>query len=139
MENEKQAGKPKRFGRRLFRRIILVVVIALLGLFAFFYWGIYERGVMAGKVLRISERGIIFKTYEGKISLESFGSLKGTSPIAEVYDFSVGKKDLELIKQIENAALTGERVSLHYIKRYRSFPWRGSTKVFVVSLERQLE
>ena len=47
---------------------------------------------MAGKVLRISEKGVAFKTYEGKINLETFGALKGASPIAESFDFSVEKR-----------------------------------------------
>ncbi len=91
---------------------------------------------MAGKILRISEKGVIFKTYEGKLSLESFGALKGTSPIAETFDFSVQRKEKDIIKELEDVALTGERVNLHFIKRYMAFPWRGNTKYFAVKIER---
>ena len=37
------------------------------------YWATYEEGVMAGKVLRVSEKGMIFKTFEGKINLKPSG------------------------------------------------------------------
>ena len=121
---------------RLIKRIIILLFILFLGFLAFAYWGTYEKGVMAGKVLRISEKGIIFKTYEGKLNLDTFGALKGASPIAESFDFSVERKQAEVIKQLEEAALSGERVNLHYIKRYMAFPWRGNTKYFAVQVER---
>lgn len=113
--------------------IVLIAVIAG----SFLYWGVYEEGIMAGKVLRISQKGILFKTYEGKISLESFGALKGVSPVAETFDFSVEKSETETIKSLEEVALSGERVNLHFIKRYWSFPWRGETKYFIVRVEKR--
>jgi hypothetical protein len=121
---------------KIIKRIIIIILVLFLGFCAFTYWGIYERGVMAGKILRISEKGVIFKTYEGKLSLESFGALKGTSPIAETFDFSVQRKEKDIIKELEDVALTGERVNLHFIKRYMAFPWRGNTKYFAVKIER---
>ena len=121
---------------KIIKRILLVAFILFLGFCAFTYWGKYEEGVMAGKVLRISQKGVIFKTYEGKLSLESFGALKGTSPIAETFDFSVERNEKEVIKQLEEVALTGERINLHFYKRYMSFPWRGNTKYFASKIER---
>jgi len=121
---------------KIIKRILILVFVLFLGFCAFTYWGKYEEGVMAGKVLRISQKGVIFKTYEGKLNLETFGALKGTSPIAETFDFSVEKKEKEVIKQLEEAALSGERVNLHFYKRYMAFPWRGNTKYFAVQVER---
>lgn len=103
---------------------------------AFFYWGTYESGVMAGKVLSITQRGMIFKTYEGKMSIESLGSLKGVSPIAETRDFSVEKSETEVIKMLQEVALSGERVNLHFIRRYWRYPWRGETKYFIIRVEK---
>ena len=91
---------------------------------------------MAGKILRISEKGVIFKTFEGKINLETFGALKGTSPIAESFDFSIEKGDKELIQKLQDVALSGERVNLHYIKRPAHFFWRGDTRYFATSVDR---
>jgi hypothetical protein len=101
------------------------------------YWGTYDDGVMAGKILRISERGVLFKTYEGKINLETFGALRGASPIAESFDFSVEKSETELIKELQTVALSGERINLYFKKRYARFPWRGETKYFATRVERQ--
>ena len=91
---------------------------------------------MAGKVIRITEKGVIFKTYEGKLNLETFGALKGASPIAESFDFSVEKGDAEIIKALEEVSLSGERVNLHFVKRYTAFFWRGDTRYFITSVER---
>ncbi|RPH33293.1 MAG: 6-phosphogluconate dehydrogenase [Bacteroidales bacterium] len=117
-------------------RFLIIALIAFIAIAAFMYWGTYEEGVMAGKVLRISKKGVIFKTYEGKLNLETFGALKGASPIAESFDFSVEGSNKELIKQLEEVALSGERVNLHYKKRYMSFSWRGNTKYFATMVER---
>lgn len=100
------------------------------------YWGTYEDGVMAGKILRVSEKGVMFKTYEGKINLETFGALRGASPIAESFDFSVERGDENLVKELETVSLSGERVNLYFVKRYIAFPWRGDTKYFATRVER---
>lgn len=136
METENFAQKAKRVAINTTKKVLLILTILLIGIFAFFYWGKYESGIMAGKVLRISQKGFIFKTYEGKLNLETFGALKGTSPIAESFDFSVEGSDTAVINQLEQVSLSGERVNLYFIKRYMTFPWRGESKYFVTQVER---
>lgn len=126
----------KHTARKVVRIIVATVVIVGIATFCFMYWATYENGVMAGKVLRISVKGVMFKTYEGKINLETFGALKGTSPISESFDFSVEKSEKDLIKELEQVALSGERVNLYFVKRYAVFPWRGDTKYFATRVER---
>ncbi len=119
-----------------FRNLLILILVILIGFFAFMYFGIYDEGVRAGTVLRISKKGIVFKTYEGQLNLESFGALKGTTPFAETFDFSVAKKNPEVVRELEAVALSGERVNLHYVKRYMGFPWRGETRYFITQVER---
>lgn len=121
---------------KIIKRLLLALLVVLLIFIAFSYWGVYESGVMAGKVLRITQKGVVFKTYEGKLDLETFGALKGTSPIASTFDFSVESKEKEVVKQLESVSLSGERVNLHFKKRYMKFPWRGDTKYFITEVER---
>lgn len=121
--------------RKIIRWTIVLVVLGTVGIVSFFYFAVYEDGVMAGRVLSVTQRGMLFKTYEGKLSVESFGSLKGVSPIAETRDFSVESKEQEVIKELEKVAASGERVNLRFIRRYRTFPWRGETKYFVTKVE----
>jgi hypothetical protein len=129
------AHRVKRTSIKIFRIIIISLIVIGIGVFCFYYWGVYDRGVMAGKVLRISKKGVVFKTYEGKINLETFGALKGTSPIAESFDFSVEGDEDALIKKLEEVSLSGERINLHFVKRYAIFPWRGDTKYFATAVE----
>jgi hypothetical protein len=135
-----QNQSPVRKKRHLFRNLLIVVLLLLIGAFTFMYFGIYDEGVRAGNVIRVSKKGVIFKTYEGQLNLQSFGALKGSAtPFSETFDFSVANNKPEVVRELEAVALTGERVNLHYIKRYNVFPWRGETKYFIVSVEREGE
>lgn len=136
MENQSFVHKIMSTTKKIVKRILILGLVIGLAVCAFFYWATYESGVMAGKVLRISEKGMIFKTHEGKLNLETFGALKGTSPIAESFDFSVESTETEVLKHLEEVALSGERVNLYFVKRYITFPWRGDTKYFITKVER---
>lgn len=136
MQPESTLGKLKKGTMRFFKRLLIIVVVIAIGVIAIGYFGVYDEGVRAGIVLRLSKKGVIFKTYEGQLNLQTFGALKGTSPIAESFDFSVESDDKEVIQELEAVALSGERVNLHYVKRYWIFPWRGDTKYFVTKVER---
>ncbi len=121
---------------KFLKRFLLVTILLGIGVLCFMYWGVYERGVMAGKVLRVTEKGLLFKTHEGKISLDTFGALKGASPIAETFDFSITSDQTEVLQLLQEVSLSGERVNLVFIKRYMRFPWRGDTRYFVIGVER---
>ncbi len=136
MATSNQNPSPIKKKRHLFRNLVIIVLLALIGVFTLLYFGIYDEGVRAGTVVRVSKKGIIFKTYEGQLNLQSFGALKGASTFAETFDFSVANDKPEVIRELEVVALSGERVNLHYIKRYNIFPWRGDTKYFIISVER---
>jgi hypothetical protein len=122
--------------KKILRWSLILFLTGFFGLYSFYYFAVYEEGVMAGRVLSITQRGMIFKTYEGKLSVESFGSLKGVSPIAETRDFSVDSDEPAVIQHLEKAAAGGDRVNLRFIRRYRAFPWRGETTYFVIGVEK---
>jgi hypothetical protein len=136
MNEENLGQKAIRKTKSFLKKFLLFVVVAAIAVFSFMYWATYESGVMAGKVIRVSEKGVLFKTFEGKLNLETFGALKGTSPIAESFDFSVEKSETEIVTTLQEVALSGERVNLYFKKRYMQFPWRGETKIFVTKVER---
>jgi hypothetical protein len=132
MEQQTFGAKMKSILKKIMWGIIIILVLGV----AYIYWGVFEEGVMAGKVIRVSQKGVLFKTFEGKINLGTFGALKGVNPIAESFDFSVEKDEEEVISQLQAVALSGENINLHFIKRYVAFPWRGDTKYFAVKVER---
>lgn len=138
MPDIKSQTNPRKKGH-FFRNLLIILLVVVAGSLTFLYFGIYDEGVRAGNVVRISKKGVVFKTYEGQLNLQSFGALKGASPFAETFDFSVEKSKPEVVRELEAVALSGERVNLHYVKRYTVFPWRGGTKYFITSVEREGE
>jgi hypothetical protein len=114
---------------------ILVIVITV---FSFLYFGTFSEGVRAGIIMKISKRGLVFKTWEGQMNLQTFGAIKDPSNIiSETFTFSIDGNDKELLEKLNSAALSGQRVNLIYIERYVGIPWRGDTKVFAVDVEMQ--
>jgi hypothetical protein len=136
MEDQSFGSNVKKTAKKIVKVIFITALIAGIIIFSFMYWGVYDEGVRAGTVLRISKKGIIFKTYEGQLNLQTFGALKGVSPIMEAFDFSVESSNDQVLKDLETVALSGERVNLHYVKRYAKFPWRGETMYFITKVER---
>jgi hypothetical protein len=137
MENQSFGHSVKKTVFKILKIVIALAIVTGLIIFSFKYWAVHDEGVRAGTVLRISKKGILFKTYEGQLNLQTFGALKGSpSPIMESFDFSVESSDEQVIKDLESVALSGERVNLRYIKRYSIFPWRGDTKYFITKVER---
>jgi len=134
MNTETFGQRVKRTTRKVVRIVIISAIVIGIIAFSIAYWGVYDDGVRAGTILRISKRGVVFKTYEGQIDIGTFGGLKNVNPIAQTFDFSV--EDDQVVKDLQTVALTGERVNLHYIKRYVGFPWRGDTRYFAIKVER---
>ena len=136
MEDQSFGSRVKRTTKKVVKIIVATALVVGAIIFSVMYWGIYDEGVRAGNVLRLSKKGMLFKTYEGQLNLQTFGALKGANPIMEAFDFSVEEEEEQVLKDLEAVALSGERVNLHYIKRYSTFPWRGDTKYFVTKVER---
>ena len=93
----------------------------------------YSVGSRAGELIKISEKGVVFKTYEGQVSL---GGLTMTNKgddanIGNVWDFSV--TDQEVFERMDK--LRGKKVILTYKEKYRSLPWRGDTKYLVTDVQ----
>ncbi|SEQ52448.1 hypothetical protein SAMN05421824_1887 [Hyunsoonleella jejuensis] len=105
-----------------------LLLIAALGLayFAFIYFVDYSEGVRSGDLVKFSHRGVIFKTWEGKLS-------QGVSEELQ-FNFSVEKGDKDVIEDLQN--LQGSFVKLTYIERYQTFFWLGDTKYFIKKVEK---
>ncbi len=118
------------------KRILIALLLGAIAVFSFSYWGSYSEGVRSGMVVKISKKGFIFKTYEGQLNLQTFGANKSPNLVSESFEFSVEHDREDIIKTLEDASLSGERVSLKYVERLVKFPWRGDTKYFVIEVER---
>ena len=108
-------------------KIVGVVALVLLGVFAFFYFANYSTGTRAGTVMKVSKKGVLIKTYEGMLDI-------GT--INDPWEFSVESGDTEVLRPLESAQSSGERVQLHYREKFAKFFWLGDTPYFVTQVDR---
>ncbi len=111
--------------KKAFLTIVLVLGLLLLALYAFIYYVPYSEGVRSGELIKISNKGVIFKTWEGQISQGISG--------AQIFEFSVMDDRPEVIEQLKE--YQGEYVKLEYVERYATFPWLGDTKYFIQTVK----
>jgi hypothetical protein len=131
-----KAQSAKSGAKKFMRRLLVIVILIFIAVMLFFYYGVYSTGVRAGVILKVSSKGAIFKTYEGQLDLLSFGAVKSDNQLSQTFEFSIYKDDNDLIRELEEVALSGERVRLRYEEKYVTLPWRGDTKYFCVGVER---
>ncbi|MFT4645780.1 MAG: hypothetical protein ACI8ZX_002199 [Planctomycetota bacterium] len=105
---------------------ILVIGVLLYAIYyAFIYFVPFSEGYRAGELIKISNKGVIFKTWEGEIS-------QGVSE-AQIFEFSVQDNEETAIALLKD--MQGQQVKLTYIERYATFPWLGDTKYYVTKVE----
>ncbi|MFD1315015.1 6-phosphogluconate dehydrogenase [Namhaeicola litoreus] len=105
---------------------LIVGILVLLGYFLFVYYVPYSEGYRSGELVKISNRGVVFKTWEGRLS-------QGVSE-SQHFDFSVEEKEKVVLEQLKE--LQGHHVKLTYIERFGTFPWMGDTKYYITSVEK---
>ncbi|MFN3588489.1 MAG: hypothetical protein ACK4UP_03840 [Spirosomataceae bacterium] len=114
-----------------FKLFLLVFVAVLIGIFWYVTVGHYSSGSRAGTVSKLSERGYVFKTYEGVLNEGGFSGETGSLQ-ARYWDFSA--KEEEVVEKLQRAMASGERVTLKYNEKFFQFPWNGDTKYFVTDV-----
>jgi len=96
----------------------------------------YSEGYRVGKVIKLSNKGYLFKTWEGTLD---FGYLQ-TDPqggvATRIWDFSVAPGDDQVRKDIDAAIAGDYKVKLHYREKYVRLFWRGDTNHFVFKVEK---
>lgn len=112
------------------KKIIWSVVLILLVAFAgFIYWRFYfvlAEGTQAGTLNIFQKKGILFKTYEGKIILSGFKA----NVQSNEFSFSVTKQHVaDQLLQV-----SGREVNVHYTQYFGSLPWRGMQNYIVDSI-----
>ena len=115
----------------MLRKIILYVVL-FLGIFTaiyfvFLYNATYSEGLRSGELIKFSNKGVVFKTWEGELSQGLSGN--------KIFSFSVLDNDTQVIEDLKK--LQGQYVKATYVERYRTFPWWGETRYFVTKVEKE--
>lgn len=73
----------------------------------------YSEGDRAGVVSKLSNKGLIYKSWEGQLNL---GGTTNTTDgiVASTWEFTV--VDPTLVPKIQEAMSSGKRVNLHYVQ-----------------------
>jgi hypothetical protein len=113
----------------------LVIILALSGFVYWKYFFTYSAGYRSGLLQKFSHKGTIFKTYEGEMILSSIRSNANVPIASEKFLFSVSNE--QIAKQME--LMQGQMVTVHYLNKNGTLPWRGDTPYIVdsVKLENQ--
>ncbi len=109
----------------------LGIVILALGIFMYvrFYY-VFGTGVKAGELNYLVYKGVVFKTYEGKLIQSGFRADRPGGLQSNQFEFSV--VDKEIAEQLMISS--GKNVQLHYKEYFGKLPWRGYTKFIVDSI-----
>ena len=111
--------------KKVIALILFVILVATTAYYSVVYYLHFSEGYRAGELIKISHKGVIFKTWEGEIS-------QGVSE-SQRFVFSVEEKETEVIEKLKH--LQGKQVNLTYIERFGTFPWLGDTKYFVTKVD----
>ncbi len=126
----------------MFKKILLwLLFIAIAGTTLFFTFVIYvnySEGKRAGEVIKLSQKGVLFKTYEGQLNTGGFSEGDGDIT-SSIWHFSVRKSDKEVLQAIDDAIDGGYRVKMYYHEKYVKLFFLGDTKYFVYKVERVVE
>lgn len=103
--------------KKFFRYLIVFILLALA---PFIYWRYYYTvadGTQAGSLNVFQKKGILFKTYEGKLIQSGFKANIQSN------EFSFSVTDPTLADKLMQ--LSGKELNLHYKQYLGTLPWRG--------------
>ena len=134
MENsEEQIVNPKK---SKWKKRILILFISLIVIFIIYVLicGItYSSGARTGVVIKVSNKGYLFKTYEGELNLGGISEGDGTIMPTRIWVFSVPRNDTAVYNTIIRTQ--GKHVRLYYREVLKRFFWQGDTPYFVTKVE----
>ena len=125
----KEYKSPKRKSK--VKLYIMLFLIVALGVFIFVrYYFVFGTGVKSGELNYLVHKGVVFKTYEGKLIQSGFRADKPEGFQSNQFEFSVADKTVAEKLMLSS----GKNVELHYKEYFAAIPWRGFTKFIVDSI-----
>ncbi len=116
----------KKFG--VAATVLLVIAFAIFFYFRFYF--VFGEGVKSGELNYVVYKGVVFKTYEGKLIQSGIRSKTAGSIQSYEFEFSVDNEELARKLMLQG----GKTVELHYKEYFGALPWRGFTKFVVDSI-----
>lgn len=114
-----------------FLGIFIVLLLVAGGIFVYYrFFFVFGEGVKSGELNYVVYKGVVFKTYEGKL-IQS-GIRSKTAGSVQSYEFEFSVDDEELAREL--MLQSGKTLELHYKEYFGALPWRGFTKFIVDSI-----
>ena len=120
-----------RGSKKVIKWLLILIIIFGVSLIYWKYFFTYSEGYRAGLLQKFSNKGAIFKTYEGEIILSSVSSNRDVAIASEKFLFTVTNKSL--VRQFDT--LQGQSVIVHYKQKNASLFWRGDSPYLVDSVK----
>lgn len=93
----------------------------------------YSDGERIGTVVKLSHKGMVFKSWEGTLQMQGYRSTQDkNSPITNQWDFNV--RDEDVMHQIEDAMNSGACVRLRY-RQWLIEPYTQESDYTVIGVE----
>ena len=108
--------------------LITITIAAVLAAAAYFRF--FGEGVKSGELNYVVYKGVLFKTYEGKLIQTGIRSKAAGSIQSYEFEFSVENEALARELMLQG----GKTLELHYKEYFGALPWRGFTKFVVDSI-----
>lgn len=121
----------KTFKEQL-RSVFLKLLFTSIVLFFLFLWvctWTYSEGTRSGNLIKISKKGVVFKSFEGQLNLGGINMAEGLE--GNIWSFTV--LDETLINSL--TPFEGKKVKVYYRERYKTMPWQGDTNYIVTKIE----
>lgn len=114
-----------------FQGIFLMTIVVVVAAFVYFrFYFVFGEGVKSGELNYVVYKGLVFKTYEGKMIQSGLRSKAAGS--IQSYEFEFSVEDEALAREL--MLRSGETLELHYREYFGALPWRGFTKFVVDSI-----
>ena len=113
----------------------LIVVALVIGGYIMYANFTYSKGYRNGTVIKVSKKGVMFKTWEGQLNLGAYQpGERGKAPTT-IWNFSVPKSNDGVLDEINDAITRRKSVNLHYKQKLVTLPWRGDTEYMVYKID----
>ncbi len=120
----------KKKGKKFLAYFFLILIAACAVFFYVRYYYPFGKGVKSGELNYLVYKGVVFKTYEGKLIQTGFRADKPGGLQSNQFEFSVVNK--AIAKKLMMSS--GKIVKLQYTEYFAPIPWRGYTKFIVDSI-----
>lgn len=112
--------------RRYLWMILFLLALVAGGVVYFRYYWVFGTGVKAGELNYLVHKGVLFKTYEGKMVQTGIRSQGGS---LQSFEFLFSVEDPVIARQLMEHS--GNQFNLRYKEYVGALPWRGMS-VYVV-------